>query len=516
MLTIPILCALSAVVYAAWMRAQKPVYLFALVVFLLSTILSLVYFVSDDITGEGITEATLFHLMYGFDGIDLAGFSVYVALSIICLVAIPGIGYFGWKSCTRQTRRGPSYRPSVIVHLTVIGALSVFAVGAHPATLDTMQVVEKFNDARYNGLLSEELRELDGIAPPKRGKSLVYIYAESMERTFFDKRIFPGLIQELAKLEESSLSIRGIGQAPLTDWTIAGMVASQCGIPLATFRSNRNDLGDLKSFMPGATCLGDILNQAGYRLAYMGGADLSFAGKGQFYRDHSFSDVTGLKELQNRLGEDIPLSKWGVYDDRLFEQAVEKFRELSKTGEPFALIMLTLDTHAPTGHETPTCARDPNLGYRDGSSKMLNAVKCSDRLIARFVEQIEAEAGNDVVIVVASDHWQMRSDAAEPLSRSPVRENLFLVRGAGIEPGVISKPSTTMDIAPTVLSLLGWDISTFALGRNLLRDEPTLVEKFGRAQYYDMVKSWRMNLWRVWEGQSQSDSAAPALEDGAA
>ncbi|CDL36376.1 Phosphoglycerol transferase I [Citrobacter freundii] len=49
-------------------------------------------------------------------------------------------------------------------------------------------------------------------------------------------------------------------QLPGTDYTIAGMVASQCGIPLfAPFEGNAS--ASVSSFFPNNICLGDILKK---------------------------------------------------------------------------------------------------------------------------------------------------------------------------------------------------------------------------------------------------------------
>jgi phosphoglycerol transferase MdoB-like AlkP superfamily enzyme len=50
-------------------------------------------------------------------------------------------------------------------------------------------------------------------------------------------------------------------QLPGTDYTIAGMVASQCGIPLfAPFEGNAS--ASVSSFFPQNICLGDILKNS--------------------------------------------------------------------------------------------------------------------------------------------------------------------------------------------------------------------------------------------------------------
>lgn len=110
----------------------------------------------------------------------------------------------------------------------------------------------------------------------------MYIYGESLERTYFDLQAFPGLAPELSREKDHSIDFSNTEQLPGTDYTIAGMVASQCGIPLfAPFDGNAS--ASLSSFYPQNICLGDILKHSGYENWFIQGADLRFAGKDTFF-----------------------------------------------------------------------------------------------------------------------------------------------------------------------------------------------------------------------------------------
>lgn len=467
----------------------------AVLIYALSALFTLAYLVADSFTGAGITEAVLFHLMYGFTGVDVSLVMRYLLLSICFFLGLVA-SIFLFARLSRRRRGACRYQVAEFVALLGIG---LFAVGLHPAVLQAAEIASSMlRDPRIS--LDDELARFHGQSQGS-GKSLVYIYVESLERTFLKEELFPDLAPQLASLERRSLHIKGIHQAPLTEWTIAGMAASQCGMPLATFRDNRNDFSGVEQFMPGATCLGDILKQAGYYSVYMGGANLDFAGKRQFYLDHGFDEILGKEDLQAMSPEELPLSKWGVHDDFLLEKAYEKFKQLSGQKRPFALFLLTLDTHPPSGHETPACKGEQ---YGDGQSGILNAVKCADRLVSEFVKKIEAYAGDDLMVIVASDHMQMRNDISELLAGYEIqRENLFFVRGAGVNPGAIERSATTLDIFPTVLHLLGWEVRGAALGRNLLSAEETLSERYGRQDFYQALQQWRLQLWKVWSSRSE-------------
>ena len=66
---------------------------------------------------------------------------------------------------------------------------------------------------------------------------------------------------------------------------MGSFVASQCGIKLITPLGSENFMDSgrlLGGYLPGAMCIGDHLRASGYKLEYMGGADINFAGKNEF------------------------------------------------------------------------------------------------------------------------------------------------------------------------------------------------------------------------------------------
>jgi phosphoglycerol transferase len=210
-------------------------------------------------------------------------------------------------------------------------------------------------------------------------------------------------------------------------------------------------------------------------LTFLGGADLDFAGKGKFYATHGFSEIMGKSELQSMLEDPAYLNEWGLYDDVLLEYAFKRFEQLSLASSPFALVLLTMDTHHPRGHLSRKC---DGIRYQSGDNPVLNAVKCSDYLLSKFVRDVmRSPHWENTLIVVASDHLAMGNTATHLLEQGD-RNNMFMVFDADHENGVmVNKPGTTLDIAPTVLSLLGFDVPAFGLGRSLLSVEPTLIEQ---------------------------------------
>lgn len=162
----------------------------------------------------------------------------------------------------------------------------------------------------------------------------MYIYGESLERTYFNNDAFPDLTPELGALKNEGLDFSNTMQLPGTDYTIAGMVASQCGIPLfAPFEGNAS--ASVSSFFPNNVCLGDILKNSGYQNYFVQGANLRFAGKDVFLKSHGFDHLYGAEELKSVVADPAYRNDWGFYDDTVLDEAWKKFEELSRSGQRF-------------------------------------------------------------------------------------------------------------------------------------------------------------------------------------
>lgn len=458
---------------------------------------SLIYFVARDFTGRGIDESVLFHLRYIFNLRMVIDHGLPYCVVFIGYLALLWFGVRVVLSRVKSNSKSGKLSCCVypLTDMCLIG-FSVLTVVVHPFVWDCLSLIgrSKVSD-------SELARRY--MAPVKitavKPKSFVYIYAESLERTYFDPEMFPGLLPNLSRLvHEYGLSYEGIKQIPMTNWTIAGMTASQCGIPLAAFResgSGKRSMGLRSEFVAGKSCLGDILKQHDYELNYLGGAELSFGGKGAFYKSHGFDRVEGVSAMREHYGANIPVSKWGVFDDLLLNHAFKEIRERQDAGGLYGYFLLTLDTHSPGGFPSPSCG---DIQYLDGSSKLLNAVHCADILLSDFLSQLVVDKSfQNAIVILASDHLAMANDA-NLATKSAVRENLWVAFNVG-RVGTVKKLSTTLDIAPTLLTTIGFDADYFGLGVNLSepKGRPTLLELYGPARLDSLVASSRSILWRT-------------------
>ena len=470
-------------------------------------VLSAMYLAADYFTANGIDNSVIYHLGYGLSGAGFAEYSGLIGLSIAFLFAAWLLGHWSFQQLSSTGGKpGPGRWGSLLagvfplacmMHPTALDLAAVYNLTPHDLLRST------FTKTAGNGPTGStffDFYETPKATPPQSNRNLVFLYLESLERTYFDEARFPGLINELRELEKEGLSFTNIRGAEGTGFTIGGMVASQCGIPLVT-SSHPNSMAGMDRFLPGAQCIGDLLADAGYQLDYMGGASLKFAGKGKFYTSHGFTQVRGKDELRAGLDDPDYLSNWGLYDDTVLEMVLQRYQELVAADRPFALFALTLDTHHPNGHPSRSC---DGLVYEDGANPILNAVHCSDRLAARFIRKLrESAASDNTLLVVASDHIALRNSAYDQLTSGKRTNLLMIFDPASAQTSQNSRAGTTLDIAPTILSRLGFNVAAHGLGRDLLGGQANLAE--GTVGVNTQLKSWREELAGFWDTPSAAD-----------
>jgi len=430
------------------------------------------WLVSDQLTGHGIDESVTWHLRAGLTGAAFSEFLGPIALGLVLLGLSAGIALLAYREV--RVRAGNQILPATKRWRPLAAVSSLIAsCWFNPAVLDLRDIYAEELPREQRALTAAQAADTARIKFPRDKKNLVVLYLESFERTWLDQTLFPNLTPQVAALDKQALSFTNIGQYYGDSWTIAGMVSSQCGVPLALPESQHNAMSGLETFLPGATCLGDLLSLAGYRLEFMGGADLEFAGKGNFYKSHGFAAVRGLDQLEHLVDDPSYRNPWGLQDDSLLALFRRRFDRLAAEGQPFGLFGLTVNTHHPRGMETASCV---GMQYEEGNDPILNAVQCADRMVGDLVTQLRSSpAWKDTVLVIVSDHLALENTAWERLNKGN-RKNLLLVLGDGVEPREVNTPAALIDVAPTLLGLLGAKGgASLGFGRDMLGEAPTLA-----------------------------------------
>ncbi|WP_053384175.1 sulfatase-like hydrolase/transferase [Leucobacter celer] len=299
-------------------------------------------------------------------------------------------------------------------------------------------------------------------------RNLVTIYLESIEDTFADEGIFEtNMLAPVQEATEGWDAIPALHQYEGGGWTMAGLVSTQCGIPLRTAgavsdATALNLIGHdgeaVDEYLPGATCLGDVLSREGYRNVYMGGADARFAGKGAFLESHGYDEVHALQEWYG-LGETEIRSDWGLSDRRLFERAREEVTRLHEQGQPFNLTLLTLDTHESPYHY--------DYCPDDTAEPMTSITVCSMEQVAGFVDYLEQTGVlEDTTVVLMGDHLKFEAETNSFWDELRNREGRTIFNRVWTPDGVefARGDIDQFSMFPTLLELAGVELEDHRAG----------------------------------------------------
>jgi len=383
--------------------------------------------------------------------------------------------------------------------IVIAGLLVVsFVAKEFWTNMDISTYVE--HQSEYSSFIDENYVDPSTVALefPEKKRNLIYIFLESMENTFSDQENGGAFdfnaIPELTELSEENENFSG-GSTTLngghsmtgSTWTMGAMFAQTSGLPL-TINIDKNAMSTQESFFPGVTALGDILEEQGYNQTLLIGSDAAFGGRELYFtehgnytmRDHNYYTHNGY------LPEDY-FVWWGFEDMYLFEFAKEELTEMAKSGEPFNLTMLTVDTHFTDGYYCDLCREDfPGDQYS-------NVMACSSRQTTEFISWIKQQPFyENTTIVISGDHPTMDKAYCSGISSDYKRTVYTTVINAPLEPETKEfRQFSTMDMYPTTLAALGVDIpgDKLALGVNLFSSERTLYEIYDESLFNQGLSS---------------------------
>lgn len=417
--------------------------------------------------------AFLFHLQMGVGGFGLTVPQVHSALRYAgyCLLLIASLHYLSFGN-----RRIVVLDRFLVVPLLLASPiiLSSISNAYHLLRNDGDKLIAYYQEAAI-------------IAPPGKmaRKNLIIIYAESTERTFRALKNGRDVFADMDAVSARGVSFDGVRQATNTGWSMAGVVATQCGVPLQPLGLfEHNNFEGVEHFLPGAVCLGDILSAQGYRTGFITTGALQFAGANLYLRQHGYDDMWGRDSFD---GEKLSYPNvWGVDDDTMLNFAFDRITELSGDKQSYALSLQTIGGHSPEGFPTESCRSA--IASTD-EPQILYAIRCMGFEIRRFVDRLDHSGIlENTVVVIVSDHLSMKTAVWDDLNRHD-RMNYVTVIGVNGAAGELRKSGTMVDVYPTLLEALGFSLNDHqaGLGISLLSEKPTLADDLGLEVFNGLI-----------------------------
>lgn len=156
--------------------------------------------------------------------------------------------------------------------------------------------------------------------------------------------------------------------------------------------------------------------------------------------------------------------------------------ELSERGQPFNLILPTVDTHFEDGYVCEPC------GESFADNQYANVMACSSKQVVEFIAWIQQQDFYDnTTIVICGDHPTMDKDFCQDVPDCYLRKTIIVVINPAVEPidPTCAREFSTMDMFPNTQAAMSVEIDgeRLGFGANLFSDTPALTEELGHDCY---------------------------------
>jgi phosphoglycerol transferase MdoB-like AlkP superfamily enzyme len=226
--------------------------------------------------------------------------------------------------------------------------------------------------------------------------------------------------------------------------------------------------------------IASVLNKENYNSKFI------YGGYGYFDNMNYFFSHNGFKIIDRNV---IPEKEvnfaniWGISDEDLYKQAIKQADSSFARDEKFFSLVMTTSNHRP--YTYPEGKIDiPSKSNREGG------VKYSDYAIGEFLKQAETKPWFDnTIFVITADHC---AGSAGKVALPPHKYHIPLLIYAPklLKPEIISKLSSQIDLAPTILGLLNISYDSKFFGNDIFSKtyENAFISTFQKLGYIENNK----------------------------
>jgi phosphoglycerol transferase MdoB-like AlkP superfamily enzyme len=238
--------------------------------------------------------------------------------------------------------------------------------------------------------------------------------------------------------------------------TVRGLEAIATSFPpipsVSILRRPRNE---------GIATWGGVMRRHGYDASFLYGGYGYFDNMTYFFENNGFN-VLDRSDMERVRFENI----WGVSDEDLFDRALAYYDERHSAGKPFFSLVMTTSNHKPFTF------REGVPGVPASGGGRAAGVRYADFSLGYFLDEARKHAWfDDTLFVVVADHGaRVYGKADIPLRQYEIP--MMFYAPAHLPPEMIETLTTQIDIAPTVLGLLGLEYEAPFFGTNVLACAP--------------------------------------------
>ncbi len=203
--------------------------------------------------------------------------------------------------------------------------------------------------------------------------------------------------------------------------------------------------------------IADLLKQRGYFTEFIYGGESHFDNMASFFIGNGFESVIDQHDYDNP----VFTGSWGVSDEDLLNKAHQQLQQKHAEGKPYFSLVFSSSNHSP--YEFPDGRIELDNPIKQSNT---NTVKYADYALGQFFDRaMQSDYWEDTLFLVIADHdLNVFGDALVPIERFQIPG---LILGADIKPRSIPTVASQVDMAPTLLSLMGISAETPMIGRDL-------------------------------------------------
>jgi phosphoglycerol transferase MdoB-like AlkP superfamily enzyme len=186
--------------------------------------------------------------------------------------------------------------------------------------------------------------------------------------------------------------------------------------------------------------IADFVGDRGYRTQFIYGGESHFDNMKRFFTGNGFQEVIDQDDFAEPRFE----GSWGVCDEDILDRLHEELTQVDE--EPLFTLAFTVSNHSPWEF--------PEEGLKGPAHTREGAVRYADHALGRFFDRArEADYWDRTLFLVVADHdSRVYGASLVPVEHFQVPA---VILGPGVEPRRDERVVSQVDLAPTLLSLLG-------------------------------------------------------------